>query len=197
MASAKTFEWLAPVGGGPSGAAMAGPRSEVGVARQATARISPGRLLVEGDANGGRAALLGQGDPALLGVRGVAGNGGRSIRQQVLPRPEGGVVLRRGTAPLQARRGFEVHERVLPGDDVQVRNVEGRETTGAAGGLDAQLRYRGWVPLSGNPHRKYAVYDLVYSASALPFGWSGSVAVFCKTMAVLTKALRAPDLASK
>ena len=48
--------------------------------------------------------------------------------------------------------------------------------------------------------QKYMTFSIqgkLYCASALPFGWSGSVAVFCKTMAVLTKALRAPDLASR
>ena len=47
------------------------------------------------------------------------------------------------------------------------------------------------------PYMTFSIQGRLYSASALPFGWSGSVAVFCKTMAVLTKALRAPDLASK
>ena len=47
-------------------------------------------------------------------------------------------------------------------------------------------------------HMKYMTFDIagrLYSCASLPFGWSGSPAVFVKVMKVLTQALRAPDLA--
>jgi hypothetical protein len=46
-------------------------------------------------------------------------------------------------------------------------------------------------------HMKYMTASLngkLYSCAALPFGWSGSPAVFCRIANVLTQALRAPDL---
>ena len=124
MASATTSERLAPIGGGSSGAAVAAARSEIGVDRQAAAKISPGRLSGTRDVNGGRAALLGQGDPALLEVRCMEGGDGRSVRIEVLSRAQSGVVLRRGTAPLPASGRPAVHERVLSGDDDEVRDTE-------------------------------------------------------------------------
>jgi hypothetical protein len=46
-------------------------------------------------------------------------------------------------------------------------------------------------------HQRYMTASLngkLYSCAALPFGWSGSPAVFVKITKVLTQALRAPDL---
>ena len=46
-------------------------------------------------------------------------------------------------------------------------------------------------------HQKYMTFSIggqLYSCSSLPFGWSGSPAVFCKVMQVLTQSLRSPDL---
>ena len=46
-------------------------------------------------------------------------------------------------------------------------------------------------------HQRYMTASLngkLYSCAALPFGWSGSPAVFGKITKVLTQALRAPDL---
>ena len=46
-------------------------------------------------------------------------------------------------------------------------------------------------------HQKYMTFSLngqLYSCASLPFGWSGSPAVFCRVMKVLTQTLRSPDL---
>ena len=48
-----------------------------------------------------------------------------------------------------------------------------------------------------NSHQRYMTASLngkLYSCASLPFGWSGSPAVFVKITKVLTQALRAPDL---
>lgn len=59
----------------------------------------------------------------------------------------------------------------------------------------------GYHAVSVHPeHRKYMTFRLngkLYSASALPFGWNGSPATFCRIMRVLTRLLRAPDVPAR
>ena len=40
----------------------------------------------------------------------------------------------------------------------------------------------------------FSIQGQLYSCCSLPFGWSGSPAVFCTVMKVSTRALRSPDL---